>query len=185
MKEKGLYLVLSAPSGAGKTTIARKLVEKHRDMVISVSATTREKRPREKDQVDYYFLSEAEFNKNITDGNFIEYEEVHGNYYGTLKNIIEKLHAEGKSVVFDIDVKGAMSIKNKYPQAILIFINAPSKEELIERLRKRKSENEETIHQRLKRIEMEMTYAPKFDHIVINDSLEHTIQQIEEIIGRN
>ena len=184
MKKIGKYLVLSAPSGAGKTTIARKLVEKHSKMVISVSATTRKIRPREKDRVDYYFLSEEEFRKNISDGNFIEYEEVHGDYYGTLKNVMEKLHAEGKSVVFDIDVKGAMTIKSKYPEAILIFINAPSQEELIQRLRRRRSENEETIQHRLKRIEMELSYASKFDYNVINDSLEHTIQQIEDIIGR-
>ncbi len=183
MKKNGKYVVLSAPSGAGKTTIARNLVEKHKEMVISISATTRNRRPQEKEGFDYYFLTAEEFRENIDKGNFVEYEEVHGNYYGTLKSIIEELHSQGKSIVFDIDVKGAMSIKNKYPDAILIFINAPSHEELLNRLRNRKSEDEETIRKRLERIEMELSYADKFDHTVVNDTLKHTIEQIEEIIN--
>lgn len=182
MKINGKYVVLSAPSGAGKTTIARKLVDGHKEMVISISATTRKRRPQEKEGVDYFYLTADQFKNNIAEGNFVEYEEVHRNYYGTLKNVIEKLHTEGRSIVFDIDVKGALSIKKKYPEAILIFINAPSKDELLRRLRNRKSEDEETIRLRLERIEMELSYASKFDYNVINDTLAHTIEQIEEII---
>ncbi len=182
MKNTGKYVVLSAPSGAGKTTIARHLVARHPEMVISISATTRARRPGEKEGVDYFFQSPDQFRQNIADGNFVEYEIVHDNYYGTLKNVIENLHAEGKSIVFDIDVKGAMAIKQEYPDAILIFINAPSKEELISRLRNRKSENEQTIGRRLERMEMELSFASKFDFTVINDTLAHTVEQIETII---
>jgi guanylate kinase len=176
------YIALSAPSGAGKTTIARKLVEKHDDLVISVSATTRARRPAEKNGVDYHFMSIAQFEENINRDKFVEYEQVHGNYYGTLKDVIEDLLAQGKSIVFDIDVKGALAIKAKYPEAVLIFINAPSIDELLNRLRKRKSENEQSIKRRLQRIEMEISYAGRFDYNIINDSLEHTIEQIEHII---
>ena len=178
----GKFIALSAPSGAGKTTIARALVRRHKNMVISVSATTRPMRPGEQDGLDYHFLTRQVFEENIQAGNFVEHEEVHGNLYGTLKQTIEDHQKAGKSVVFDIDVKGALAIKHKYPDTILIFINAPSEEELIERLRKRKSENEASIKKRLQRIKFELSYADKFDHIVINDTLEHTLVQIEEII---
>ena len=141
----GKFIALSAPSGAGKTTIAQELVKRHKDMVISVSATTRDKRPYEIDGIDYHFMTRSEFEQNISAGNFVEYEEVHGNLYGTLNRTVEEFTAADKSVVFDIDVKGALAIKHKYPQTILIFINAPSEKESIERLRNRKSENEETI----------------------------------------
>ena len=176
------YIALSAPSGAGKTTIARALVARHPEMVKSISATTRTRRPQEKEGVDYYFMSKSEFKAKIASGAFVEYEQVHGDYYGTLVAVIDRLHAAGKSVVFDIDVKGALSVKKKYPETILIFINAPSKDELITRLRNRKSENEATIAKRLARMEMELDHAKFFDHIVINDTLEHTIEQIEDLI---
>lgn len=178
----GKFIALSAPSGAGKTTIARNLVRRHKEMVISISATTRPMRPGEQDGVDYHFLSRQKFEENIKAGNFVEHEEVHGNLYGTLRHTIEEHQNAGKSVVFDIDVKGALAIKHKYPDTILIFINAPSEEKLIERLRNRKSENEESIKKRLQRIQLELSYADKFDHIVVNDTLEHTLVQIEEII---
>lgn len=176
------FLVLSAPSGGGKTTIARMLVKRHDNMSISISATTRKKRPNEEDGRDYFFLSEEEFQTNIDNDNFVEFEEVHGDYYGTLKNRVADLVDQGKTVIFDIDVKGAISIKNKYPEAILFFIKPPSMEELKERLRKRKSESEEAINKRLGRIQFEYEQAEHFDHIIINDNLHHTIEQIEKLI---
>ena len=175
-------IVLSAPSGAGKTTIAKMLTKRHPEMAISVSATTRPKRPREKDKRDYFFISQSDFEENIRKKNFIEYEEVHGDYYGTLKNQVEELLAQNKIVVFDIDVKGALSIKKMYPEALLIFIKAPSEKELRRRLKNRKSESEEAIQKRLSRIEFEIAQAAKFDHIVINDNLNHALAQIEKII---
>jgi len=175
-------VVLSAPSGAGKTTIARALIQRNKEMTISVSATTRPKRPQEKEGRDYHFLSIGEFKSNIRRHNFIEYEEVHGDLYGTLKNEVQKILDEQRIAVFDIDVKGALSIKKLYPQAILIFIKPPSLSELKKRLKRRKSESEEAITKRLQRIEFEYAQADKFDHILINDDLNHAVQQIEKLI---
>jgi guanylate kinase len=176
------FLVLSAPSGGGKTTIAKMLVKRHSDMSISISATTRKKRPKEEHGKDYFFLSENEFRENIENDNFVEYEEVHGDYYGTLKNRVTELVEQGKTVIFDIDVKGAITIKKKYPKAILLFIKPPSLTELKTRLKKRKSESEEAINKRLNRIDFEYEQAKHFDHVIINDNLNHTIDQIEQLI---
>lgn len=151
-------------------------------MAISISATTRMKRPKEENEKDYYFLSNVEFDENITKDNFLEYEEVHGDSYGTMKSKVEELIAKGKIVLFDIDVKGALSIKKIYPEAILVFIKAPSLEELKSRLRNRKSESDEAIQRRLKRINFEYSQADKFDYIVVNDNLNHTVSAIEDII---
>ncbi|APF19529.1 Guanylate kinase [Caldithrix abyssi DSM 13497] len=182
MKFKSPYIVFSAPSGGGKTTIVKTLNARHPETVISVSATTRPIRPNEKDGVDYYFLDKETFEKYIEQGKFLEYEQVHGNYYGTLKEVVERHTAEGKTVLFDIDVNGALSIKKHYPQAILIFLKPPSEQVLIERLKKRKTETEETIRKRLARLPYEYQQAEKFDYIVINDDLEKTIKEIETII---
>jgi guanylate kinase len=176
------FLVLSAPSGGGKTTIAKMLVKRHHKMSISISATTRKKRPQEENGKDYFFLSEKEFRENVDNDNFVEYEEVHGDFYGTLKNRVTELVDQGKTVIFDIDVKGAITIKKKYPESILLFIKPPSMAELKSRLKKRKSETDEAINKRLGRIEYEYEQAKHFDHVIINDNLNHTIEQIEKLI---
>jgi guanylate kinase len=182
-KLRSQLIVLSAPSGAGKTTIAKMLTNRHPEMAISVSATTRPKRLREKDKRDYFFITQAAFEENIEEKNFIEFEEVHGDYYGTLKNQVEELICQNKIVVFDIDVKGALSIKKNYPEALLIFIKAPSEAELRKRLKNRKSESEDAIQKRLSRIDFEISQADKFDHIILNDNLNHALEQIEKLIG--
>ena len=181
-KFRSNFVVLSAPSGGGKTTIARMLVKKHENVSISISATTREKRPREEEGKDYYFLSKSEFNKNIQMDNFLEHEEVHGDFYGTLKNRVEELVKQGQIVIFDIDVNGALSIKKSYPEAILLFVKPPSLEELKTRLKRRKSESDEAINKRLSRIEFEYKKSEAFDHIIINDNLNHTVEEIEKLI---
>jgi guanylate kinase len=181
-KFRSHYIVLSAPSGAGKTTIAKMLANQYSQLEISISATTRPPRPQEKEGRDYFFISEATFQENIKKNNFLECEEVHGDYYGTLMNRVDDLVKRGKTVVFDIDVKGALSIKKKYPDAILIFIKTPSLEELKNRLKNRKSESKEAIRKRLSRIDYEYAQANKFDHIVINDNLNHAVKQIIELI---
>jgi len=175
-------IVLSAPSGAGKTTIANALVDQYPELAISVSATTRQKRPREIEAIHYHFIEESRFKKYIEQNNFLEYEEVHGDYYGTVKSDVDKLLELGKTVVFDIDVKGALSIKKIYSQAILIFIKTPSLSELKNRLKNRKSESEEAIRKRLQRIDFEYAQADKFDHIVVNDKLDHAIEKILGLI---
>lgn len=182
MKFNSKYYVFSAPSGGGKTTIVNKLVEKYPDLSISISATTRKKRSYEVDGREYVFLSVEAFKKAINEGKFLEYEEVHGDFYGTLKESVESLVTSGKKVLFDIDVNGATSIKKNYPDAVLFFIKPPSREELINRLKDRKSETDESIQKRLNRLDFEYTQAEKFDHIIINDDLDTTINQIEQLI---
>jgi guanylate kinase len=177
------YIVLSAPSGAGKTTLARKLVGRNHNLKISVSATTRPKRPREKEGIDYYFLSEEEFGHNLAENNFLEHETVHGFQYGTLRPVLEKMVRKGKQVLFDIDVKGALSIKKLYPDSVLIFIKPPSLAELRRRLKARRSDSTQAIKIRLSRIRYEYRQAEKFDHIVINDDLDRAVQEIESIIS--
>ena len=183
-KFRSQLIVLSAPSGAGKTTIARLLTKRFTELVISISATTRPKRPQEKEGRDYHFLTVDQFEENIRQKNFLEYERVHGDLYGTLKNRVEELLAQSRVIVFDIDVKGALSIKKLYPQAILIFIKPPSLDELKKRLKARQSESESSISKRLQRIKFEYTQAEKFDHIVVNDDLDHTVNLIENLIRK-
>jgi len=177
------YIAFSAPSGAGKTTIVKKLAQKYPDqLVISISATTRPKRPGEQEGVDYYFLSEEEFKRAIAEGRFLEYEQVHGNYYGTLLDKVKGHTEQGKTVLFDIDVKGAQSVKRHFPEAILNFIKPPNKDELVRRLKMRKSEDEATIKKRLERLDFEYEQARFFDHTVVNDQLDEAIRQIEQLI---
>ncbi len=183
MKFKADLIAFSAPSGAGKTTIVRKLAQKYPQMVISISATTRAKRPNERDGNDYFFLTHSEFEQAIKRDAFLEYEEVFGNYYGTLKSTVEDFRRQGKIVLFDIDVHGALAIKKHDPEALLIFIKPPSKEELIRRLKGRKSESEESIKKRLERLEYEFEKAGEFDHIIVNDDLETAFREIESLIS--
>ncbi|HES59254.1 MAG: guanylate kinase [Calditrichaceae bacterium] len=182
MKFNSSYYVFSAPSGGGKTTIVNKLAEKYSDLTISVSATTRKRRNYEVDGREYIFLSVEAFNQAIADGKFLEFEQVHGDYYGTLKETVEGLVQSGKTVLFDIDVNGAFSVKRNYPQAVLFFIKPPNQKELVKRLKGRNSETEISIQRRLNRLDYEYAQADKFDHIIINDNLEHAIEQIEDII---
>ena len=182
IKAKSEYYAFSAPSGTGKTTIIKRLLEKYENLAVSVSATTRARRKGEVDGVDYYFLDKEQFEQYIRDDKFLEYETVHSDYYGTLKHTVQQLLDAGKTVLFDIDVNGALSIKKIHPQTVLIFIKPPSIEILIDRLRKRKSETEETLKKRLQRIDYEYGKAELFDYIVINDELEKTIGEVEAII---
>ncbi|MBL0331561.1 MAG: guanylate kinase [Chlorobiota bacterium] len=181
-------LVISAPSGAGKTTITRRLLEKNPDWKFSVSATTRLKRPNEINGRDYYFLSIEEFNNKILEGDFIEYEEVFGNYYGTLNSEINRILTinEKSIIIFDIDVKGALSIKKAFPEnSILIFITVPSINKLKERLFNRQTESKEIISKRINRAEMELKEMNKFDFIVLNDVVERAVSEIEALIVKS
>ncbi|MBP7478462.1 MAG: guanylate kinase, partial [Chitinophagales bacterium] len=164
-------IIITAPSGAGKTTIVRRLIQAYPSLAFSVSAATREQRAQEVNGVDYYFLSQGEFEKKIREDAFLEYEEVYaGNYYGTLKSEVERLWALDKTVVFDIDVKGAINIKKILKEnALSIFIMPPNKETLIDRLRGRKTETQEKINMRISKADIELEYADKFDYCVVND----------------
>src|SRR5260221_8550380 len=149
-----MILVITASSGAGKTTILRELFKIFPDLQFSVSASTREKRNNETEGKDYYFITKEEFQNKINNDEFVEWEEVHGNYYGTLKTEIEKFLSNTQDLILDVDVKGALSIKNLYPDAHVFFIDVP-KEELLRRLKGRKTETEEQINKRAARIEFE------------------------------
>ncbi|MCB0306191.1 MAG: guanylate kinase [Calditrichaeota bacterium] len=182
MDHKPLLVALSAPSGAGKSTICKLLVERHPQFVISVSATTRPPRQYEREGVHYYFLGKGAFFEKVQQGDFLEYEEVHGNYYGTLKSVVDDLRRQGRSVLFDIDVNGALNIKQHDPEAILIFIRPPSVAELRRRLLGRKSENTASIEKRLERLPREYARAESFDYNIVNDDLERAVREIETII---
>jgi guanylate kinase len=179
---KGRLIAFSAPSGTGKSTICTSLLGEHKSIKLSISATTRQPRGAEVHGKEYYFLSHEKFEEYIENNEVVEYEEVHGNFYGTLKSEVFKRIDSGNDVLFDIDVKGALTLKEKFPEAILIFIKPPSLEILEQRLRDRKTETEEQIKKRLSRVEMEMKESEKFDFVIINDILEEAIKEIEKIL---
>ena len=182
---RGKGIIISAPSGSGKSTIIKALLEKGEvDMQFSVSATNRPPRPGEEHGVHYYFLSDEEFRRAIADGDFVEYEEVYpGRYYGTLRSEIARIVDAGHNVVLDIDVKGGVNVKKLYgAEAVSIFIQPPSIQALRERLEGRGTEAPEAIDQRVARAELEISYAPQFDHVVINDRLPEAIEAVSDIL---
>ncbi|MBN1301815.1 MAG: guanylate kinase [Melioribacteraceae bacterium] len=182
MSEKGKIIVFSAPSGSGKTTIVRNMMSKLPDLEFSVSVTTRAKRSNETDGKDYYFISEGEFEKKIRDNEFVEWEKFYDYYYGTVRKHIEEKINNGRSVVLEVDVKGALNIKKAYADAVLIFIMPPSMEVLKNRLINRKTESEEDLIKRIARAEMELSYKDKFDYVVINENLESAKKEVFEIV---
>lgn len=177
-------IIVTAPSGAGKTTIVHHLLDTFDELAFSVSATNRAKRAHETDGLDYYFFPTDEFKRLVDEGAFLEYEEVYENqFYGTLKKELERLWALGKCIVFDVDVKGALNIKKSYPLASLtVFIKPPSKEILFERLKNRRTETPQSLQKRIARVTEELTYEVKFDKVIINDDLEHAFQQADAIV---
>ena len=184
---RGRLLIVSAPSGSGKSTIVHYLMEEHPEfrLEFSVSATSRPPRGKEQDGVDYYFLSPDEFRRHIEAGDFLEYEEVYqGRFYGTLKSQVEEKLAAGRNVVFDVDVKGGINIKHYYgDKALSIFIQPPSLEVLRERLIGRATDEMGQIEQRLAKAEYEMSFAPQFDHIIINDDLDTAKQEAVALLN--
>lgn len=179
---KAKLFVFSAPSGSGKTTIVRDILKQYPEFLFSVSATTRKRRNVEKDGVDYFFISEEEFKKKIDDGEFVEWEKFYDYYYGTLKKIVDANISNGLVTVFEVDVKGAISIKKVYPFATLIFIAPPSIEELKERLIKRNTESDEDLKKRIERAEMELGFKDQFDYVVNNINLDQAKKEAREII---
>lgn len=178
-------IILSAPSGGGKSTIISHILDDERlRLRFSVSATSREPREGEIDGVNYYFITAEQFQQAIADDALVEWEEVYpGRFYGTLKSEIEKIAAEGYNAMLDIDVKGAVNVKRKFGSDVLaIFIKPPSLEVLRERLVKRGTETPEAIEQRVGKAEYELTFAPHFDHIVINDVLDVAVEEVRQLI---
>ena len=182
----GKLIVIAAPSGCGKTTIAKAILAKYPAMFFSVSATTRQIRNGEVNGKDYFFLTKAEFEERIHTGDLVEWEEIYGNYYGTLKSEISRALQQGHSMLFDIDVKGALSIQKHFPNdSILIFIKPPSFEVLKKRLESRNTENPETLKRRLERVPMEMEQGQQFDYQVVNDDLQKAINEVDAIVQTN
>jgi guanylate kinase len=182
--KRGLLVVISSPSGGGKTTVVRRLLEKGgEEFTRSVSATTRAPRPGEVNGRDYYFLSEEEFRQRIAKGDFVEFAEVHGHLYGTLREQIERELRGGKVILLAIDVQGGLSIRRAFPEdSLLIFLAPPSLEVLEQRLRGRGTDAEEEIRRRLARVPMEMEMASHYDRLVVNDVVERAAEEILQAI---
>jgi len=182
---EGKLIIFSAPSGAGKTTIVRRLLSEHPDKIsFSISASTRTPREGEVDGRDYYFISKEEFLHRVAKKEFIEFEEVYsGTFYGTLRAEVDRIWGLGKHVIFDIDVEGGLHLKRKFEdRALAIFVQPPSLEVLIQRLRGRGTDTEEKLRERIVKAEKELTYADKFDVILKNDDLEVACEDAERIM---
>jgi guanylate kinase len=177
-------IVFAAPSGAGKTTIVKHLMSKFPQLAFSTSATTRPARTGEQDGVDYYFLSQEGFKQKIAAGAFVEWEEVYTHqFYGTLRQEIERLWNLDRHIIFDIDVKGALNLKQAFPEvALTIFVQAPSLEVLFDRLQSRNTESEAQLQKRMDKAREESSFAPQFDHILINDDLFKAFAEAETLV---
>lgn len=184
MKE-GKIIIFSAPSGAGKTTIVRHLLSMDHNFGFSVSATSRKPRGNEVNGVDYFFISAEEFKARIAGNEFLEWQEVYpDNYYGSLKSEVERMLANGKNVLFDVDVVGGSNIKKHYgSRALALFIQPPSITELEKRLIARSTDGQEVIRKRLEKAEQELAYAPLFDVVIVNDTLHHALKEAEERVN--
>ena len=176
--------IFTAPSGAGKTTVVRHLLEKYKELDFSVSAATRAKRDYEEDGKDYYFMSIDDFRDKVSQGQFIEWEEVYKDqFYGTLESEIERIWSLGKHIIFDIDVKGAQNLKSVYGAGCMsVFVRPPSVEVLADRLKNRNTETEESLQKRIQKVKREMGEENSFDVVLVNDVLEITLKEADHIV---
>ena len=179
-------IIFSAPSGSGKSTIVNHILKLHPEMEFSVSATSRQPRGSERDGVEYHFLTPDEFRRKIAEDSFVEYEEVYaGSYYGTLKSEVQKIWDKGHVIIFDVDVKGGVNLKKSFgDKALSVFIQAPSVEELRKRLVARGTDSPEAIERRVAKAAEEMTYADRFDYILVNDDLQAAFSEAEETVDK-
>ncbi|HED08624.1 MAG TPA: guanylate kinase [Ignavibacteria bacterium] len=182
--KKGKLIAVSAPSGTGKTTIIRRVLKSFPDIVFSVSATTRAKREDEVEGKHYYFITEEEFKKKIENNEFIEWEKFYDYYYGTYKSFVEDVINQGKSIILEIDVYGALKLKKIYPDAALIYIVPPSIEELTRRLKNRNTEGKSDLQKRIERATMELSLKDKFDYLVENIDLEKALEKTKFLIEK-
>ena len=182
VRSRSFPIILSAPSGGGKTTIARRLLEERDDLGYSISCTTREPRPTERQDIDYHFLTHDQFLEHVNAGDFAEWAEVHGKLYGTLKSAISSVLRSGKHVILDIDVQGARQLRTEYKDAVTVFVLPPSAEVLLERLRKRKTESPQQLAARLDSALQELRAVEEYEYVVVNDDLDHAVRQVGSII---
>lgn len=181
MNKKGLLFIISGPAGSGKGTIVSR-VRELAQFDFSVSATTRKPRPTEVDGVHYYFIDKADFEQKIADGEMLEYAQYVGNYYGTPKKPVDDALANGRNIVLDIEVKGALQVKEKMPDAVMIYILPPDYETLLARIRGRGTESEEVIQKRMAEARIEIETFPKYDYVVINDTIEQAATDVLSIL---
>lgn len=180
--EEGLVIVISGPSGAGKGTICKEIVKRKKDLIISVSATTRSPRKNEIEGKNYYFYTEETFKEKIEKNDFLEYAKVYGNYYGTPKSKVIEEIKKGRNVILEIDIQGALQIKESYPKGIFIFVMPPSMEELKNRITSRGTDSREVILKRMECAYHELNYAFKYDYVIINDDLEEAVKVVDSIL---
>lgn len=182
---QGKLLLFCGPSGSGKTTIVRHLLDTDPRLAFSISATTRPKREIETDGVDYHFISVDEFKRRIDAGEFVEWEEVYKDrFYGTLRSEVDRLWRENKVVVFDVDVEGGLQLKKTFGELLLaVFVMPPSVEALHQRLTARQSETPESLKARVAKAEHELTYAFRFDRVIVNDTLEHALEEAKQVVS--
>ena len=184
MEKRGKLVIFSAPSGSGKSTIIQSLLNRDLNLSFSISATSRAPRGTEQNGVEYYFITPDEFRQRIANDEFLEYEEVYtGKYYGTLKSEVERILNSGKNVIFDVDVVGGLNIKKYYGnQALALFIQPPSVQELEKRLKSRATDAPDVIASRIAKAEYELSFAPQFDKIIVNDILENAQAEVHSLI---
>lgn len=182
MKNKGMVIIVSAPSGAGKTSVCDALLKSDKNIVYSISTTTRQPRQGEKNGREYFFVDDKKFKDMLKKNLFVEYAKVHDHFYGTSKKMLEDTINKGKDILLDIDVQGAMKIKKQYKNALMIFITTPSLKVLKERLLKRNKDSLSVINTRVANARKELTYLPKYDYLVLNDKLDISIENVKSII---
>lgn len=181
-KGKGLLIVISGPSGAGKGTICKRFMERNKNVALSVSATTRSPRNGEVEGVNYYFMSKEKFKEKIEDNDFLEYAEVYDNYYGTPKSNVQEMLNSGKDVILEIDIQGALKVKENSEEGVFIFILPPSMEELKQRIINRGSETQESLMKRFKSAYKEINFVSRYNYAVVNDEVEIAVEKLEAII---
>mgnify|MGYP001171380238 CR=1 FL=1 len=179
----GFLLVISGPSGSGKGTVCKKLLEENKNLIFSISSTTRKPRVGEVDGVNYFFIDKNKFNKMVDNGEFLEYANVHNNYYGTPKKFVLDEIEKGNIVILEIDVQGALQIKKSYPEGVFVFLLPPSMEELKNRIVKRGTESQEDINIRLNNAFEELKFIAEYDYFVVNDEVLDAVEKIETIIA--